>query len=57
MVSRALDGQMLRLVEHQQHLALAQIESQIAQDPVDRTHSDGPQLSATRFIRSSERIP
>src|SRR5664280_3574635 len=33
---------MLGFVKDQQHLALAEIESQIAQNPVDGTHSDRP---------------
>src|ERR1035437_6865613 len=33
---------MLGFVKDQQHLALAEIETQIAQNPVDRTHSDCP---------------
>src|ERR1022692_2973857 len=33
---------MLGFVKDQQHLALAEIETQIAQNPVDRAHSDCP---------------
>src|SRR5664279_1864739 len=33
---------MLGFVKHQQHLALAKIETQITQNPVDRAHSDCP---------------
>src|ERR1039457_2744427 len=33
---------MLGFVKDQQDLALAEIETQIAQNPVDRTHSDPP---------------
>jgi hypothetical protein len=33
---------MLGFVKDQQDLALAEIETQIAQNPVDRTHSDRP---------------
>src|ERR1039457_2365799 len=33
---------MLGFVKDQQHLALAEIEAQVAQNPVNRTHSDCP---------------
>src|SRR5450756_1349417 len=33
---------MLGFVKDQQHLALAEIETQVSQNPVDRTHSDCP---------------
>src|ERR1039458_9843752 len=33
---------MLGFVKDQQHLALAEIEAQVAQNPVDRAHSDCP---------------
>src|ERR1035437_9743849 len=33
---------MLGFVKDQQHLALAEIKTQIAQNPVDRAHSDRP---------------
>jgi hypothetical protein len=33
---------MLGFVKDQQHLALAEIETQIAQNPVDRAHPDCP---------------
>src|ERR1019366_5897104 len=33
---------MLGFVKDQQNLALAEIETQVAQNPVDRTHSDCP---------------
>src|SRR5664280_2653079 len=39
---QALNRQMLGFVKDQQHLALAEIETQIAQNPVDRAHSDCP---------------
>src|ERR1039457_1240905 len=37
---QTLNRQMLGFVKDQQHLALAEIETQIAQNPVDRAHSD-----------------
>src|ERR1039458_1950132 len=33
---------MLGFVKDQQHLALAEIETQVAQNPIDRAHSDCP---------------
>src|SRR5450759_1795346 len=39
---QALNRQMLGFVKDQQHLALAEIEAQVAQDPVDGAHSDCP---------------
>src|SRR5450756_1841718 len=39
---QALNRQMLGFVKDQQHLALAEIETQVSQNPVDRTHSDCP---------------
>jgi hypothetical protein len=33
---------MLGFVKDQQHLALAKIESEVAQNPVDGSHSDCP---------------
>src|ERR1039458_4954317 len=39
---QALNRQMLGFVKDQQHLALAEIETQIAQNPVDGAHSDCP---------------
>ena len=33
---------MLSFVKDQQHLAMAEIETQVAQNPVDRAHSDCP---------------
>src|ERR1019366_6993227 len=37
---QALNRQMLGFVKDQQHLALAEIEAQVAQNPVDRAHSE-----------------
>src|ERR1035441_10527610 len=39
---QTLNQQMLGFVKDQQHLALAEIEAQVAQNPVNRTHSDCP---------------
>src|ERR1022692_411555 len=39
---QALNRQMLGFVKDQQHLTLAEIKTQVAQNPVDRAHSDCP---------------